>query len=55
MGEMAEDIIDGFCCELCCCYFEKQHGYPVVCKECWDDLTPEEKRIHQQAVYDLIG
>lgn len=41
MGEIAEDMIDGTCCELCGCYFESQEGglytheHPAVCWECW--------------------
>lgn len=41
MGEIADDIIDGICCALCGCYFTEddetlyEHGYPVVCKDCW--------------------
>ena len=26
---IAEDIIDGWCCQLCGVYFEEEHGYPV--------------------------
>ena len=57
MGEIAEDLIDGTACEICGCYFINPdepdrlytHGYPVVCKDCWDGLTPSEKKVHQKA------
>ena len=42
MGEIAEDMVDGTCCQWCGMYFEDKnspnelptHGYPVVCKDC---------------------
>ena len=37
MGEIADDIIDGNCCALCGVYFEKSHGYPVACEDCYDE------------------
>lgn len=37
MGQMAEDAINGFSCSWCGTYFKKEHGYPVACKDCWDD------------------
>lgn len=51
MGQIADDMIDGTCCEICGCYFEKDgelytHGYPVTCSECWDDMTREGKKHH---------
>jgi hypothetical protein len=54
MGEIADDMIDGTSCSLCGCYFEKQdslfiHGYPVVCWDCWDDLTKDEREMYQKA------
>lgn len=35
MGEMADDIIGGYCCALCGQYFDEPIGYPCVCPECW--------------------
>lgn len=56
MGEIAEDMLDGSCCELCGSYFEHPkknrkgesigiyvHEYPVTCWTCWKGLTPQEK------------
>ena len=34
MGEMADAIIDGECCELCGCFFKESTGYPCKCKDC---------------------
>lgn len=58
---MAEDMIDGSCCQLCGQYFESEeekdghpviytHGYPVVCGDCWGELTEEEKEMYQKAL-----
>jgi hypothetical protein len=57
MGEIAEDMMDGSCCELCGQYFEHSkkkkngepigiyvHGYPATCWECWEDLNEHEKK-----------
>lgn len=62
MGQIAEDILDGSCCELCGCYFEHNkknekgesigiytHDFPVTCWDCWKDLTKEEKTAHRKA------
>ena len=42
MGEIAQDIVEGQMCQ-CGTYFEKVHGYPVLCGTCYDDLTPKER------------
>ena len=39
----ADDAVEGACCQQCGVYFEKAHGYPVVCYSCWEDATPEER------------
>jgi hypothetical protein len=62
MGQITEDIIDGSCCSECQCYFEHPkkdnkgksvgiyvHDYPVVCWDCWDELTAEEKTDNTKA------
>jgi len=36
MGEIADDMLSGLCCSLCGIYFEDEHGYPVVCEDCWE-------------------
>jgi hypothetical protein len=62
MGEIAEDMADGTCCQLCGQYFESgkcneegipicyTHGFPVVCWDCWDELTKEEKEMYHKAL-----
>ena len=46
-----EDIIDGWCCQLCGVYFEEEHGYPVVCESCYNELSEEEKKDYQLATH----
>ena len=46
---IAEDIIAGWCCQLCGVYFEEEHGYPVVCESCYNELSEEEKKDYQLA------
>jgi hypothetical protein len=49
---MAEDITTGTCCAYCCQYFQHPtkksvlyaHGFPVVCWDCWRDLSKKEKK-----------
>jgi len=62
MGEIADDMIDGTSCSLCGYYFidpkddnkTYTHGYPVVCHECWSDLTKNEKKQYQRAIAKTI-
>lgn len=56
MGQIADDTIEGACCSLCGQYFEDgyEHGYPVVCTECWRDLTKEEKKDFQKATAETL-
>jgi hypothetical protein len=56
MGDIADQIINGEACELCVMPFKNgyEHGYPVVCKDCWEGLTEEEKKMHQRALVNTI-
>lgn len=49
MGEMAEDVIEGACCAYCNTYFDEEHGYPVLCMECWRSATSKEKEEYREA------
>lgn len=44
MGQIADDIVDGFMCSWCGTCFEKDHGYPVLCKACQKVTTPKEMK-----------
>jgi NMD protein affecting ribosome stability and mRNA decay len=35
MGDIADDMIEGACCSQCGIYFEEDHGYPVLCEDCF--------------------
>jgi len=37
MGDIADDMIDGSSCAHCGTFFEEEHGYPVLCKECFKE------------------
>ena len=37
MGEIADDILEGFQCSHCGICFEKPHDYPVLCEECFGE------------------
>ena len=54
MGQIANDIIDGYCCSLCGTYFTKEHGYPVICKDCWKSLSKKERKQYQLAAHEEI-
>ena len=43
IGEMAEDILDGFMCSHCGVCFIEEHGFPVLCRSCYDEETPDER------------
>ena len=66
MGEIADQMIDGQCCDVCACVFQGpdgkehvgtekdpfpywSHGYPATCWDCWDDMTPRERKNHARA------
>lgn len=56
MGQIAEDMLDGSCCQLCGCYFRSNepdaiycHEYPVVCRDCWNDLSDAEHKQYIRA------
>jgi hypothetical protein len=48
---IADQIVEGACCSLCCNTFIDgfEHGYPVVCNDCWKDLTRSERKMYQKA------
>lgn len=62
MGDIADDTVDGACCDLCGMYFENpenpdhlaSHGYPATCDECWRELSKRDRKQHQKALYELL-
>jgi len=62
MGQSAEDIYTGTTCQLCGQFFVDdededalyEHGYPVVCWECWRDLSKKERKQYQRALVKTL-
>jgi len=57
MGEIADDMINGRCCSHCGVYFFNgsklhQHDYPVLCHDCYDEETEEERAGIQRSLYE---
>lgn len=50
MGELANDMVDGYSCSHCGVYFEKPHDYPVLCHDCYDRETKAERAGIQRAI-----
>jgi hypothetical protein len=44
MADMAEDMAEGRSCSLCCVYFVNDHGHPVLCPECWENMPKKERK-----------
>jgi len=55
MGECAYDIISGLCCSHCGIYFADEHGYPVLCKDCFAAETKRERAGLQRATKPELG
>jgi hypothetical protein len=41
MGQIADDVACGFQCSECGICFDGEHGYPVLCHDCYDSYTDE--------------
>jgi len=54
MGEIADMTMNGVCCAWCQQFFKESHGYPVLCKKCWDNSTPKERAGHQRAIQEEV-
>jgi hypothetical protein len=60
MGENADDLVEGRTCSLCGMFFLDKngdvytHGYPVVCWECWSDLTKQERKQYQRSEVETL-
>ena len=54
MGEIADDMVEGWTCSHCGMFFGEPHGYPVLCHECFDRETPAERAGVQRAEQELI-
>jgi hypothetical protein len=54
MGELSDDMVDGFCCTMCTMYFTKSHGYPVLCSQCYASMSESERAGTPCAVYPRV-
>ena len=45
---IAEDMVNGEMCSHCGVYFEQEHGYPVLCDNCYKEQ--EEEFIEEQYI-----
>lgn len=45
MGEIADDIVDGVICQLCCRPIE-DYGYPRTCDDCQEEDRPVASKVH---------
>ena len=52
MGQIADDMVNGCSCSLCGLYFESEHGYPVLCSECFED-SGEGMELPEAAIPEL--
>jgi hypothetical protein len=62
MGEMTEDILNGISCSICGMYFIDpkdsselyEHGYPVVCWDCWNEMNKKNRLNFQRALVSTL-
>lgn len=57
--DKANEIVVLTVCSDCGAFFAGTHGYPVVCKECWDNYTEKERKEakkagYQRAIKDIL-
>lgn len=54
MGQIAEDALSGFTCSGCGIFFIKEHGFPVLCTACTQEI-PKKDRLYPQATLKEFG
>lgn len=54
MGLLSEDITKGRCCENCGNYFTDEHGYRVVCTDCYNEMPAHERIDYKQATHEEL-
>ena len=55
MGENADDIVDGLTCSHCGVFFSQSHGYPVLCNECYDTESKQQRAGLPRATVPELG
>jgi len=54
MGEIADDMVNGAKCSHCGVYFAVEHGYPVLCRDCFHGETKAERAGLQRATEEEL-
>ena len=54
MGEITDDLIEGQSCSLCGIYFQKSHGYPVLCLTCWNEADVEGRLGYGKTIFQEL-
>jgi hypothetical protein len=54
MGTTADDIVNGLQCSWCGTYFKEEHGYPVLCNDCYKHATKAEREEVQKSIYEEL-
>lgn len=55
MGQYADDLIDGLQCSWCSTYFVQEHGFPVICKKCYESYPDRARMLGiQKASFQTI-
>ena len=50
MGDIADQIVEGMICQLCCCSDGREaQGYPYTCAECGGDVVEDD----DPSIFDL--
>ena len=55
MGRISDDHANGFCCDDCGIYFLEEHGHPVLCGDCFSELTKKERAGRPRATHKELG
>jgi len=51
MGDIANDLVNGAACAHCGTYFEREHGFPVLCHHCWKRASAADRKAHARATH----
>lgn len=43
MGDIADQIVNGDICQMCCCTEGSGEGYPFTCRECLGEMGLEDE------------
>jgi predicted amidophosphoribosyltransferase len=54
MGQIADDMIEGYCCSSCGQYFTEINGIPSLCEDCYLELTPRERRKWHKSDFETL-